>query len=115
MYMIDGDGSPRFMDRETATEIAQKSGFPLRNPKALTTIDLWWKYMNNVQVFINHESDIISRAKRALSMLKGFEGGNSQTSKKIDACSDEICKIIGACETFKNIFENSDNRNIDEE
>ena len=48
-------------------------------------------------------------------MLKGFEGANSQTSKKIDACSDEICKIIGACETFKNIFENSDNRNIDEE
>lgn len=41
MYMIDGDGSPRFMDRETATEIAQKTGFPLRNPKALTTIDLW--------------------------------------------------------------------------
>lgn len=71
--------------------------------------------MNNVKVFINHESDIIFHAKNALNILKGFKSTNEQTIKEIDECSDEICKIIGACETFKNIFKNSDNQTPNEE
>ena len=40
MYIVDDESSPRFIDRETATELAKASGLPMIG-SVLTSEDLW--------------------------------------------------------------------------
>ena len=58
------------------------------------------KMNNSRQLLIDHEEQILKYANNLLKMLS-----KASRNQIIDDSKDECCKIIAACETFKNILE----------